>query len=217
MSEIIIMDRVHIPDWVRDLASFRRWALSDEFPERGWFSHLKGNLWVDPSMERLKHNKLKGIVAVIVGGLVLGERLGHHLHDRMLLTHPGAELSTEPDGMFVSHGAVRDGRVRFEEGQAATEVLGTPDMVLEVISRSSATKDVEVLRQLYWEAEIPEYWLVDSRRDACTLEILRRTRRGYTSSRPQEGWVKSAVFGKSFRLTQEKDEHGLPDFALAVR
>src|SRR5262245_28272296 len=129
MSPIVIMDRVLIPAWVQDLDSFRRWVLSRDCPEHGWFSYLKGTPWGDPSMEKLKHNKLKGVVAIVVGGLVLAERLGHYLHDRMLLTHPGAELSTEPDGMFFTHQALRDGRIRLEEGEDATEVVGTPDMV----------------------------------------------------------------------------------------
>jgi Uma2 family endonuclease len=217
MSPIVIMDRVLIPAWVQDQDSFRRWVLSRDCPEHGWFSYLKGTLWVDPTMEKLKHNKLKGVVAIVVGGLVLAERLGHYLHDRMLLTHLGAELSAEPDGMFFTHQALRDGRVRLEEGEDATEVLGTPDMVLEVISRHSARKDTEILRGLYAEAEIPEYWLVDSRRDASTLEILRLTKRGYTTVRKQDEWARSAVFGKSFRLTQQADEHGIPEYTLAVR
>ncbi|MCI0461788.1 MAG: Uma2 family endonuclease [Gemmataceae bacterium] len=168
-------------------------------------------------MERFKHNKLKGVVAIVVGGLVLAERLGHYLHDRMLLTHLGAELSTEPDGMFFGRKALSDGRVRFEEGEDATEVLGSPDMVLEVVSRSSARKDTVILRGLYWEAEIPEYWLVDSRANPPTFAILRRTKKGYAAVRAQDGWLKSAVFARSFRLTQQPDEHGLPEYSLEVR
>ena len=31
-------DQVSVPEWVTDLASFRRWARSDEFPETGRIS-----------------------------------------------------------------------------------------------------------------------------------------------------------------------------------
>ncbi len=208
---------VRIPAWVKDLDSFRCWARSDDYPERGWFSHLQGELWLDLSMERYPHNQLKTIIGAAVTNLVVQGRLGHYFSDRMLLTHLGAELSTEPDGMFVSREALRDGRVQLEGGADSVEVLGTPDMVLEVVSRSSARKDTVVLRKLYHLAEVPEYWLADSRKDRATFMILRRTKSGYTAVRAQGGWLKSGVFGKSFRLTQELGEQDLPEYRLEVR
>jgi hypothetical protein len=35
--------------------------------------------------------------------------------------------------------------------------------------------------------------------------------------RKHGGWVKSAVFGKSFRLTEQTDPLGHPEYTLAVR
>jgi Uma2 family endonuclease len=77
-------------------------------------------------------------------------------------------------------------------------------MVLEVLSRSSVRKDRVILRQAYWEAEVREYWLVDARDAPVQFDVLRHTAKGYTASRKADGWIKSAVFGKSFRLTQER-------------
>src|SRR5262249_7164574 len=79
-------EAVRIPVWVSDLPSFRRWAKSDEFPQHGWYAYLNGELWVDPSMERLRHNRLKNKFAVVL--TPLAERqpgLGLFLGDRMLL------------------------------------------------------------------------------------------------------------------------------------
>jgi hypothetical protein len=70
---------------------------------------------------------------------------------------------------------------------------------------------------LYHEAGIPEYWLVDARGDRLVFEILRHTARGYVAVRKQQGWQKSGVFGKSFRLTQRTDENGLAEYTLKVR
>jgi hypothetical protein len=50
MSTIIIGDQIRIPGWVVDLQSFRLWARSKEFPQHGWFSHIRGELWADASM-----------------------------------------------------------------------------------------------------------------------------------------------------------------------
>jgi Uma2 family endonuclease len=74
-----------------------------------------------------------------------------------------------------------------------------------------------VLRQAYWEADVREYWLVDARKEPLKFEILRNTSRGYAASRKQDGWVRSAVFGKSFKLTQGRNDFGHPTFTLSVR
>ena len=90
-------------------------------------------------------------------------------------------------------------------------------MVLEVISPSTVIKDTERLRDLYWHAGISEYWLVDARGDRLEFDIFQRTAKGFTATRKQGGWTKSIVFGKSFRLTRQKDDLGHPEYTLAVR
>jgi Uma2 family endonuclease len=90
-------------------------------------------------------------------------------------------------------------------------------MVLEVVSASSEEKDTVVLRDLYWRAGVKEYWLVDPRGDDLAFDILRHGAKGYATARKQGGWLKSAVFGRSFRLTREVDRTGLPACTLAVR
>jgi Uma2 family endonuclease len=217
METKVIATSVRIPRWVKDLDSFRRWTRSEDFPEQGWISYLAGELWVDMSMERVAHNQIKGVIGEEVGRLVRAENLGHFFHDRMRLVHVGAELSTEPDGMFLSHEALHSGRVILEKGDDTLEVLGTPDMVLEVISSTSVEKDKKLLRERYWEAGVTEYWLADSREKTRTFDILRHGKRGYVTARKQSGWINSIVFGKAFRLTERVDEHGLTKFRLDMR
>jgi Uma2 family endonuclease len=217
MSTIVIGEQVRIPAWVVDQNSFRRWACCDDYPRQGWFSHLNGELWVDWSMERLSHNQIKTIIAAVLTMLVKTSRLGRFLSDRMLLTNLDAFLSTEPDGMYISYEALKSGRAELQEGDDSMEVLGSPNMALEVVSKSSVKKDTEILRDLYWQAGIDEYWLVDSRSEEPTLEILRHTSRKYVTTKSQSGWVKSAVFGKSFKLTRESNSQGLSEYNLLVR
>jgi Uma2 family endonuclease len=220
MVPIILEETCQIPADIVDLEAFRRWARSDEFPEHGWFSYLKGELWVDLSMEQLfTHNQVKTQFTIIVGSLVGEGKLGYFFSDRVLFTSLDADLGTEPDGLFVSYDAVRDLRVRFVEGKKKgyVEVEGSPEMVLEVVSDKSVQKDTKVLRQLYWAAEIPEYWLVDARSEVVRFDILRRGRRGYTAMRAQDGWLRSGVFGRSFRLTQQADPLGHPRYTLEGR
>jgi Uma2 family endonuclease len=219
MCAFVIEEKVCIPAWVQDLESFCRWACSADYPEHGWFSYLNGKIWVDLSSEEMNHNQVKGVFAIVVGGLVLIGQLGRYIHDRMGLSNPTADLATEPDGMFVSAECFRSGLARFVEGRGdgPIRIEGTPDMTLEMVSPTSVQKDTVDLRELYWRAGIREYWLVDVRGDRLDFDILRHTAKGYVATRKQAGWVKSAVFGKSFRLTQQTGKDGYPKYRLEVR
>ncbi|HEY7156977.1 MAG TPA: Uma2 family endonuclease [Gemmataceae bacterium] len=218
---VMIDDSICIPAEVVDLDSFCRWAISDQYPERGRFSYLRGTIWVDLSMEKLyTHNQVKEAIGRVLGQLVLDAKMGRFLPDGMLLRNSMTDLSTEPDGMFVSYDALRNGRVRRIEGESldCLELEGTPEMVLEVVSKTSVPKDTVELRDLYWRAGILEYWLVDARSATPRFDILRHGRKGYTATRKQAGgWVKSTVFGRSFQLTQTTDPLGDPLYTLNVR
>jgi hypothetical protein len=48
----------------------------------------------------------------------------------------------------------------------------------------------------------------DGSRQTLRFEIYRYTAKGYTSVRKQDGWIKSAVSGKSFKLTCQAGSSG---------
>ncbi|HWG41894.1 MAG TPA: Uma2 family endonuclease [Gemmataceae bacterium] len=219
---VVIGGNVAIPAEVFDLESFCRWAVSDEYPERGQFSYLHGTIWVDLSMEDIyRHNQVKEAIGRVLGQLILDTKMGRFLPDGVLLRNSTADLSTEPDGMFVSYDALRSERVRRLEGKTVAGYLqldGSPEMVLEVVSETSVPKDTVDLRELYWRAGIAEYWLVDARAAEPRFDILRHGRKGYTTTRKQAGgWLKSNVFARSFQLTQTPDPLGDPLYVLNVR
>jgi Uma2 family endonuclease len=220
MSTVVIEEDVRIPDWVRNLRSFRRWAHSDEFPERGWVSYLKGEVWVDMTKEQLfSHNQVKGEFASVLSGMVKTDRLGLFFPDGVLLSDVISSYSTGPDGIFVSKESLRNERVRLMEGaqEGFVEIEGVPDMVLEVVSPKSVRKDKVILRQLYWQAGVSEYWLVDVRGQRLDFDILRRASRGYVAVRKKDGWLKSSVFGNSFQLVRDMSEMGYPEYTLMVQ
>lgn len=211
---------VSVPAWVVDLASFRRWADSDDFPETGRVAYLKGDVWVDMSKEQIfTHVKVKAEYTYVLVGLTKRGRSGHYLPDGAFLSNVDADVANKPDGMFVSFKSLDTGRVRLIPGtdNGFVEVEGTPDMVLEIVSASSVHKDTVLLRDLYWEAGIAEYWLVDVRGARVSFDIFRHTARGYVAARKQGGWVKSAVFNKAFRLTRQTGPDGNPEYSLEVR
>lgn len=90
-----------------------------------------------------------------------------------LETHPIGEvffapvdvlLSTNdivvPDLIFISHERSRV--------LTAKNVQGAPDLVVEILSPSTRSRDERLKRDLYERVEVAEYWLVDPGRDVVT-------------------------------------------------
>ena len=213
-------DSVRIPLWVTDLPSFRRWAESEDSPDKATICYLAGEVWVEMSKEQVySHNQVKTEFARVLASLVKQLRLGRYFSDGLLLTNVEADLCSKPDGTFASREAFAAGRVRLIDGalEGFVELEGTPDMVLEVVSGSSVSKDCEWLRDLYWKAGIAEYWLVDCRGERVDFEILRHADNGYCPANKTADWAESAVFGHWFRLTRQSDELGQPEYNLEAR
>lgn len=220
MRAAVIEDSVCIPEWVRNLKSFRRWADSREFPQEGRISYLNGEVWVDMSREQVfSHALVKTEFGGVLSPLSKKERRGTYFVDGPYLTHVLADFAHVPDGMFVSRESLRLGRVSLIRGarRGFVELEGTPDMLLEVLSDSSVKKDLQRLQLLYWKAGVPEYWIVDARGEKVRFDILRHTEEGYVAVPKRSGWQASAVFGHSFKLTVRPDELGNPEYTLSVR
>jgi Uma2 family endonuclease len=216
-ADIVINGSVHIPPWVTDHDSFRRWAFSDQFPERGRFAFLAGILWVDLSMETFIHNRIKSMITIVLGPIVENEGLGEFFVDGMLLTNRAAGISNEPDAMFISKERIEKGLAVPTKGDKSMELSGAPDMALEVVSKTSYDKDMVDSIDLYAKAGIAEYWLVDSTIDTPELVIMRLVAGKYVTARKHDGWVKSHVFARSFRLTSRMDDQGFSRFKLETK
>jgi len=206
-----------VPRWVTDLESFRRWTHAEDFPDYGLIASFDGKLWIEAQMETVLHNKAKGKVCAVVETIVEEEELGHLVVDRMRLSHPEAGLSTEADATFASLETLQRQRLQVKQGPVSSELVGSSDMVLEVVSTSSVQKDTVVLPQLYWKAGIREYWRIDPRGTKLRFDIFLHAKEGYEPVKARNGWLKSAVFGKSFRLTMKLNGLDLPVFKLEVR
>jgi len=213
---LLLTDAIRIPGKAtQSLRAFRRWTTSGQYPERGDCFYLAGDIWMDNSMETLLHNQIKNQIAAVLT-LLIG-RLGIYCADRMRLVNVAADISCEPDGMFISHESRKEGRVHWAQGGESLEVIGSPDMVLEVVSPGSIQKDTVLLRELYAAAGIAEYWLLNPLGEAITFDILRLSGRAYASVRKAGGWLKSPVFGKTFRLSDEEPNPEFPEYRLLVR
>lgn len=221
MCRVVIQqaENVIVPREVVDLDSFQGWVRSREFPEEGRIDFLAGEIWIDMSEEQLfSHVRVKGEFCRVLTNLEREQRQGFYLVDGARVSHPEADLSAVPDGVFILNASVQTLRVQLVPGVGGGHVRleGGPDIVLEVVSESSVQKDTVRLRELYWKAGVREYWLVDARRDPLTFEILRHASKGFRAGRKREGWQRSDVLGRAFRLVQQTDPLGHPVFTLEV-
>jgi Uma2 family endonuclease len=214
-------EQVVIPARVKDYESFHRWMHSATFPDEGKICFINGNVWVDLSREEFSsHNAVRSELGRVLGNLMKQTKFGRFIPEGMRYGHLETELSTEPDGMIVPYEALREDRVWLAGGEKGlqTELVGSPEIVIEIVSESSEVKDTEWTMSAYFDAAVEEYWVIDARdEDDIQFDIFKRGKKEFAATRKSGGWVKSAVLGKSFRLTQSEGGDGNPEFALEVR
>lgn len=201
---------LHIPANIHTHEGFRKWALSDEFPEKLRVFFWRGEVWLDMSKEEIRtHAAVKTEYARVLTNLNEEMDVGNFYINGVLITNKEAKVSNNPDMVAVFWESLEAGRVRYETRKnREMEIVGSPDWVLEIVSESSVTKDFKQLREAYHQAKVPEYWLVDARKEEIDFRIWVWKPRGYQAVKVQEGWLRSAVFGRSFRLQRTRDRRG---------
>jgi Uma2 family endonuclease len=139
-----------------------------ETPDDGnRYEVIDGELYVSPPpkwMHQRGLNKLNVRVANWVWGHDLGEVVA--APTGVVLS---ADTGVEPDLLYISRDRLD---IISERG-----VEGAPDLVVEVLSPSTAARDRGVKMRRYAAAGIPHYWLLDPR--SRVLEPYRLTPQGY--------------------------------------
>ena len=104
---------------------------------------------------KIVHQKIAGFLNKLIGQYVdffrLGEILQAPFEMRLVRNH----ISREPDLAFIAN----DNLHRLDE----TRLEGPADLVLEVLSKESVTRDRQKKYHEYAAAGVPEYWVIDPR------------------------------------------------------
>lgn len=111
--------------------------------------------------------RLLADVAERTGGMALVAPMDVHLADHSVV---------QPDILYIS---------RRNRSIIQNWIEGPPDLVVEILSRSTASRDQIHKLSLYAQSGIPEYWIVDPRRRLITLLVLRDGY--YTVQSPETG------------------------------
>ncbi|MBI4618187.1 MAG: Uma2 family endonuclease [Planctomycetes bacterium] len=213
MSSITV-NGLEIPAGALTLEGFREWvALQGEDAPRVHYS--RGRVHIEMPQDCVKHGPVVFAINDVLRALTRELDTGRYYEPPTWITDDRSLLSTEPDGFFVSWASLESGRVRINPDRSI-ELLGRPDMVLEVVSKSSERKDRSELVSDYAGAGVPEYWIADGRTEPLVLRILVLSGEGAYREEPAdaEGWSFSPTWGRRFRLVRFLDRAGLTDFRL---
>jgi len=210
---------LRIPHDIHTLAGFRKWALSDDGPEKLPVMFLGGEVYIEMSKEEIRtHSAVKSEVSVVLGILNREVDFGNLYLNGVLVTNVEADVSNNPDMVAIFWESLEKKLVRYvTKGNFDVEIVGSPDWALEIVSRSSVTKDKRQLRKAYHQAGIREYWIIDARRDELSFVVLYWRKSGYVAAPQHDGWVHSRVFQREFRLTRKVDRRGAWKYTLDVK
>ncbi|NUQ62249.1 MAG: Uma2 family endonuclease [Pirellulales bacterium] len=222
-TSIALKEDLVIP-FIGSLREFRAWALSEDFPDGRRIDYLAGRIEVDMTPEDYYfYGAVKVELVGVLGNSVKSGDLGDLRVDRTRVSNAEADLSVEPDLVFISFETLESDRARLipkitEEPDRYVEVQGSPDLVVEIVSDRSKTKDNVRLPAAYWRAGVTEYWLIDARSEALIFRIEQHGPSGYEAAATSpEGFQYSAVLKQWFRLARRRDRRGGWAFDLDTR
>jgi len=131
---------------------------------------LEGELIMVPSPNEY-HQRISGNLEFILRAFVKDKNLGR-IYDAPFDVAFSGEDVVQPDILFVS-------KERF---QIITdeEILGAPDLVVEILSPATAERDRTYKRTLYARYGVHEYWIVDPEKK--TIEVLSIGKVGFETS-----------------------------------
>ena len=143
--------------------NIKRWTLEElhSLPDDGnKYELVRGQLFVTPP-PNLEHETILARLSRILEPYVAAHDLGFVYHPRSVLRFEGSEV--EPDLMV---------RPRPRELRVDWDQAPVPMLVVEVFSGSTRRRDRQDKRELYAEAGVDEYWIVDPERRVITIAHL---------------------------------------------
>lgn len=157
-----------------------------QLPEGAPYELLGGHLVMAPAPS-LRHQRVLRRLVRLLDGFVT-EREAGEVFFAPVDVHLSDEDVVQPDLVVVTPG--RAGIVSKNE-------IGTaPDFVCEVLSASTAHRDLTQKKRLYEEHNVSEYWIVDP--DQHVVEIFQNTEDGFIQHDRvvEHGTVSSALLDR---------------------
>ena len=127
--------------------------------------YIAGQIFIQMTASR-KHEQIFMKLATTLNGLVEKNNLGEVYGSRFpVAIEP--EYHPEPDIFFVS----KNNPGKFKE----TCFEGIPDLIIEILSKSTRKHDLETKRTLYQKHLIPEIWFIDYLNKKIIVDYLKNS------------------------------------------
>ena len=120
------------------------------------YEFIGGRLYVTPAPV-IRHHRVSERLQSALRRVLEARGHGEVFYAPVLVEFPGTSDRVQPDILFVS--SERRGII----GEKA--VLGAPDLVVEILSPSTAHRDRGIKLDLYARRGVREYWIVDPNED----------------------------------------------------
>lgn len=147
-------------------ARTRRWPTYEDYlniPGDDRYELINGELILVSAPNTAHQGAITGFI-LSLGSFVEFENLGRIFAapTEVILTDPEGINIVQPDIIFVSK--------EREHIIASANIQGAPDLLVEILSPSTARRDRTTKRHLYARHGVSEYWLADP--DAQTITVM---------------------------------------------
>ncbi len=163
-----------------------------ELPEGAPYQLIEGELIMSPA-PGYSHQKVSIALASILYGFIKRSSKGEVLASPIDV-YLDEENAFQPDLVVV----LKDSKARIEE----RGIFGAPDVVVEILSPSTAYYDLTEKKEVYERVGVKEYWIVDPKRKS--FEIYANSEQGFKliSHAKTEGKVRSELLELEINLRE---------------
>ena len=137
------------------------WQDVQQLPDDGnRYEAIAGELYVTPAPS-LRHQRISMRLTLLLHSLLVEPGHGELFFAPVGVEFPTTQEGVQPDLVFVSHrrgGILADAWIR-----------GAPDLVVEILSPTTAHRDRGVKQKLYERQGVEQYWIVDP--EASAVEV----------------------------------------------
>jgi Uma2 family endonuclease len=126
---------------------------------------IEGELYLAPAPTTIHQSTVQNLVFLLLQH-VRKHRCGRVLHAPVdvVLGEGNSRSVVQPDILFVT----RERSSIVEEA----EITGAPDLIVEVLSPSTADRDLNMKKTLYARNGVREYWIVDPEHEQIDVHAL---------------------------------------------